>query len=314
MHDLTVVIVTWNSADCIRDCLRSIDPPSRRAPTRVVVVDNASKDGTVPLVSREFPWADVVANRDNRGFGAANNQAFAAASSRYVMMLNPDTVARPGALDALVAFMDAHPEAWAAGPAMLNADGSEQRTGVAFPSLGNLLSETFFLDRLLPHSRLFGRHRRLFDERPGPREVDFVQGSALIFRREVLERVGGLDERFFMYFEETDWCFRMKRAGGRVLVCPDAQVVHLGGGEFGHFDERRLLHYHRSLLAFYGKHHGHAAQAALRAALLLRSALRLGLWSGIALLRPARRERARSSARGYAQVLRLLADGAPKAA
>lgn len=306
MLDLTVVIVTWNSAAVIGDCLGSLAAAGAGAAFRVVVVDNASADDTPRRVREALPSARLVENAGNAGFAAANNRAFALADSRYLLLLNPDTVVRPGALGALVAFLEARPAVWAAGPAILNADGSPQRAGVSFPSLWNLLCETFFLDRAFPRSRLFGAHRRLFEDDSRPREVDYLQGSALMVRREVLDRVGGMDERFFLYFEETDWCYRMRAAGGVVMQCPDAAVVHLGGGEFGHFDERRLTAYHRSLLAFYRKHRPAAARAALRALLAARALVRLAAWAAWALSRPDRRAKALACARGYVKVLPLL--------
>jgi GT2 family glycosyltransferase len=307
VRDAAVVIVTWNNADCVADCLRSLDAAAARRDVEVLVVDNASSDGTPEVVSAAYPRARVVRNASNAGFAAANNIAFRQADARYFSLLNPDAAARPGAVDALVRFMDERPDVWAAGPAILNEDGTPQRTGVGFPSLWNMLSETLFLDRLFPRTRIFGAHRRLYEDPAAAREADFVQGSALMVRREVLDKVGGLDERFFLYFEETDWCFRIRKAGGKVMICPEAEVVHLGGGEFGHYDERRLLAYHRSLLAYFAKHRSLPARAALRVLLFARSLIRLGVWSGWALLRPGDRAKALSCARGYAKSLPLAA-------
>ncbi len=306
MNDLTVIVVTWNSGSDIEECLRTALSASRGLQAKIVVVDNGSTDGTRQIVAEHFPEVSLVANRGNIGFAAANNVGIRQADSRYLMLLNPDTIVREGAFRGLVGFMDAHSDCWAAGPALLNGDGTPQRTGVRFPSLWNLFVESFFLDRLFPRSRIFGRHRELYEDPGRSRPVDFVQGSCLIVRREAVEAVGVLDEEFFMYFEETDWCYRMKKAGGTVYYTPDGEVVHLGGGVMGHYDESRLVHFHRSLLRFYRKHSTAAAGLILRAILFVRSIIRVALWGAIAAFRPSVRARAASSVRGYARVIALL--------
>jgi GT2 family glycosyltransferase len=213
---------------------------------------------------------------------------------------------QPGALDAMAEFLDAHETVWAVGPAIVNPDGSPQRTGVRFPSNWNILAETLFLDRLYPQSRLFGRHKEMFEDPSRPRPVDYVQGACLMVRFKAIETVGPLDERFFMYFEETDWCYRMKAAGGEVYYCPSGTVVHFGGGEIGHYDEHRLLQYHRSLLLFYQKNYSTAQAVAMRAILVVRAVLRTLVWLVLAAVRPTLRRSALSSVRGYVKVLGIM--------
>jgi hypothetical protein len=202
--------------------------------------------------------------------------------------------------------MDGHENVWAAGPAMVNADGTLQRTGVRFPGNWNILVEALFLDRLYPQSRLFGRHKELFEDPGKVRGVDYVQGACLMVRFKAIETVGGLDEQFFMYFEETDWCYRIKAAGGDVSYCPSATVVHFGGGEAGHYDEVRLLYYHKSLLRFYRKHYSMLRSIGVRTILALRSVLRTVVWSVVAAVKPARRRSALSSAKGYLKTIVML--------
>jgi len=271
------------------------------------VVDNGSTDGTLEYVRSVMPESICHSNASNRGFAAANNQGVALAHGRYCLLLNPDTVLHEEACDRLVQFMDLNPGVSACGPALLNGDGSPQRTGVRFPSLWNLAVEALFVDRLFPRSRLFGRHRELFADPDLPRSVDVVQGSCLLVRRESIERVGVLDESFFMYFEETDWCKRMKQAGGEVWFVPAAKVVHFGGGTFAHYSEKRLVAYHRSLLHFFHKHHPAWQGMLLRCILVVRSLLRLMVWGVLSLLtRAERRTRSRSALRGYVKTLTLL--------
>lgn len=306
MIDVSIIIVTWNSREDLERCLPSLTDGVRKHTSEVILVDNASVDESIRFARSILPAVRVIQNDVNAGFAAANNQALLSAEGRYVCLLNPDTIVHEGGLDALVDFMDANPRAWASGPAMYNGDGTAQRTGVRFPSLWNLAVEMLFLDRLFASTRLFGAHRELFRSSTTARPVDYVQGACLMVRREAVEKAGGLDERFFMYFEETDWCFRFKQAGGEVWLVPTAGVVHFGGGSTGHFDERRLQYYFESLLRFYDKHHGAVGRAAVRVLVFLRSASRIPVWILAGLVRPGLRSAARSSCRGYARVIRSL--------
>jgi GT2 family glycosyltransferase len=306
MNDLTIIIVSWNCRGYLADCLRSIDDTGSAVSYSIVVVDNKSDDGTLKMLREDFPRVHLIANAENVGFAVANNQALKASRSRYVMLLNPDTIVHSAGLETLIRFMDDHPPVWAAGPAMLNRDGSPQRTGVRFPNNWNIFCEAFFLDRLFPRSRLFGRHKELYADASVSRPVDYVQGACLIVRSEAVEKVGGFDERYFMYFEETDWCYRMKRAGGHVYFSPDAEVTHFGGGDVGHYDEERLVHYHRGLLRFYYKHYSWFASAIVRVIVAARSLVRIGIWGGIAVIKPGARQSALSSIRGYMRTFTIL--------
>jgi GT2 family glycosyltransferase len=304
--DVTIIIVTWNSRDDLPGCLGSIGAAARSVRCEVIVVDNQSTDGTVAFVESSHPEVRLLVNRENRGFAAANNQALRIARSRYLLLLNPDTVLQDSAIDRLVHCLDTHPAASAVGPTVLNSDGSLQRTGVTFPSTWNILVEGLLLDHLFPRSALFGGHRRLFDDPRRLRTVDYVQGSCLMVRSAALERAGVLDEDFFMYFEETDWCYRLTQAGGRVLLCPDAAVVHFGGEQTSHYGDRRLVYYHRGLLLFYRKHCSTRDAVLLRLVLLLRSLVRTFAWALTALMFPGKRQAAVSSLRGYLRTFGLL--------
>ncbi len=304
MTETTVIIVSWNCRDDLRACLKSLQQSGIDSVGSVVVVDNASSDGSAEMVRQEFPFASLQRSSSNVGFAAANNFAIRKTHSPYVLLLNPDTEVLPPGLGPLVAFMDAHPAVWAAGPTLLNTDRSHQRTGVRFPSVWNLLVEAMFLDRLFPGTHLFGSHRELYRMDAGPRQVDYTQGSCLIVRKDAVERsVGLIDEGYFMYFEETDWCYRMRKAGGEVWIVPEARVVHRGGGTTGHYDERRILHYHRSLFRYISKNADARTAFAVRAVIVLRCLLRLFLWSVIAIVRPSLRAQASSATRGYRRVL-----------
>lgn len=303
MDDLTIVIVSWNCRDYLVGCLESIRMAAPHGTFKISVVDNCSDDGTIEVVRRDFPEVLLIANKENVGFAAANNQAIRASRSRYILLLNPDAAVMPGTVDGLVAFMDSHPDVSAAGPTLLNTDGTVQRTGVRFPTNWNILCETLFLDRIFAESKIFGRHKEVYMDSTKPREVDFVHGAALIARRKAVEKIGGLDEGFFMYFEETDWCWRMKTEGGKVFYTAGKGIAHHGGSETGHFDERRLVHYHASLIRFYRKHYSSLRLVMLRPLLVLRSVIRIMVWGAVYLVKPDRRGAANSCMRGYSRVL-----------
>lgn len=306
MSGLTIIVVNWNSRDELNKCLASLKASGTKTAYQVIVVDNHSSDDTVAFLHAHYPEVMVIANTENRGFAAANNQALGKTTSRYVLLLNPDTYVHRGALDELVNFMESHPDAAAVGPALRNEDGSPQNTGVRFPTNWNILVEALFLDRVFPRSRVFGRHKELFADQDAPRKVQYVQGACLMLRTEVARTIGDMDEQFFLYFEEVDWCKRMYDAGYSVYMCPSAVVTHFANAELGHFDAHRLVHYHRSLILFYKKHYSQASLMVLRVLLAVRSLLRLFVWTAVPLTRPSLRHRAVSALRGYLQVLRLV--------
>ncbi|MBL8058386.1 MAG: glycosyltransferase family 2 protein, partial [Anaerolineales bacterium] len=222
--DLSVIIVTYNTRDLTRACVRAVmadAEPSGQA-VEVIVVDNASQDDTLTCLAAEFPAARLIANPANLGFARANNRGLEAAGGRYLFLLNSDTELRPGALGALVAFMDDHPEAGACGPQLLNPDGSLQPSGRPLPSVASVALEM---------TRLYRLWKRDLYRQPGrdygqPARVGEISGAALLVRRAVLEQVGGLDPAFFAYYEDTDWCQRMGAYGFAGNYVPAAQVVH----------------------------------------------------------------------------------------
>lgn len=261
MNTLSIIIVNWNTRDILLDCLDSIGahPPSR--PYNVWVVDNASSDGSVAAVRERHPYVQVIENAENRGFAAANNQAIAASRSDYVLLLNSDTIVHAQSLERMARFLDAHDRVGIAGACLLNADGTLQPSWAAFPSFW---------------SELLGRNiRTRTPYRSGDGStaylVDWVGGAALMIRRTVVEQIGVLDEGYFMYSEETDWCFRVRKAGWDICYLPDATIVHLGGRSSKKASARMKAELYRSKIRFYTKHYGrrqaYALSLALRVAL-----------------------------------------------
>jgi len=235
--DLAIVIVNWNVRRLLQACLASVyqDLENSSLTGEVWLVDNASTDGSTEMVREQFAQARLVANETNVGFAAANNQALRAMGfpsaepqdlPRYVLLLNPDTEVLDDALTTMVGFLDENPHAGVAGAKLLYPDGRLQHSAFAFPTLAQAFLDFFPLHYRLLNSRLNGRYPRRLYERGEPFPIDHPLGAALMARREAIQQVGLLDERFFIYCEEIDWCMRMKQAGWDVYCVPRAKVVH----------------------------------------------------------------------------------------
>jgi GT2 family glycosyltransferase len=276
---LSIVIVSYNVHDRLRDCLRNLSGQ------RVIVVDNASGDGSTAMVRTEFPAVELIANANNRGFAAACNQGIAANTDEFILILNPDTLVTPAALHTLLDVIQAEPRAGACGPRILNPDGSLQPSCRRFPTLPRLLLDEFGLGKLFPRSKLFAGYRLTWWAHDQLREVDQLMGAALLLRRAALEQVGTFDERFFMYFEEVDLCLRLHDAGWKVLFVPEAQVMHHGGQSARQVLPEATLYRYRSLGAFYRKHYPAWHLAVLKVAIGVAVTARLVLYT----FQPAKR-------------------------
>ncbi len=293
--DVSVIVVSWNVWSWLAPCLRSIRQALGRLEGEIIVVDNASTDGTPERVREAFPEVRLLINPANRGFPAANNQGMAVARGRYFFLLNPDTVVLDQAIEELVTFADAHPDVGVVGPQLLNPDGSVQSSRRRFPTFWTALFESTWWQPWAPRSIL--THYYVLD-RPDHeiQEVDWVTGAAMLVRREVVERVGPMDEGFFMYAEELDWCRRIRQAGWRVFYYPPAKVIHYGGRSSDQVPALQHLAFQRSKIRYFRKHHGTWAAAALRAFLIAQYLWQIGVEGSKALLghKPAmRRERMR---------------------
>lgn len=263
---VSIVIVNWNTRDLLRDCLRSIEREAGDVAVETIVIDNNSADGSVEIVRREFPEVRLIVNEDNRGFAAANNQGIAVARGRYVLLLNSDTVVLDGAIEKSLAFADAHPEAGVVGCRTLRRDRSDvQYNCFKFPSLLNLALSLSKLERIYSGNRFFARQRMTWWGYDTPRVVDVVAGCFMLVRREALEQVGGMDERYFMYSEETDWCWRFHRAGWKTMYTPGATIVHFGRGSASQVANQMRIQERRSLLMFMERKSGKPARWAANA-------------------------------------------------
>ncbi|MBW7991968.1 MAG: glycosyltransferase family 2 protein [Planctomycetes bacterium] len=253
---LSIIIVSWNVREDLLRCMRSIKENEPSCDFEVIIVDNASTDDTVNMIKKSFSEVKLITNQQNRGFAAANNQAIELSQGEYVLLLNPDTILHPKSLDILVKFMDSNEDMGACGPKLLNADGSTQDSVRRFPSFrGALHRHTVF-----KFVGIFkGEYRKwvMYDfKNDKQRDVDQVMGAALMVKRSVTEQVGLMDERFFMYYEEVDLCYRIKQAGWRIVFIPEAVITHIGGGSSGQIPVSKRIMAMTSLLKFFRKHRG----------------------------------------------------------
>jgi GT2 family glycosyltransferase len=269
--DITVVIVSFNTRDVLRECLQSVFRETGSLRMQVIVVDNASADGSAEMVEQEFQNVLLVRSEINLGFGPANNLGFQSANGRYVVLLNSDAFLTEGSLERSVARMDANPGVGLGGGRLTGRDGSWQPSARMFPTVFSDLLVLSGLAARFPRSRFFGRADRTWASPMEAAEVDWVPGAYSIVRAEVLESIGLFDSRFFLYYEEVDLCKRIKNAGYSIWYWPDISIVHIGGESSRQVQSLQLsrtgaqltLWRMRSMLLYYRKHHGFSAWLAM---------------------------------------------------
>ena len=267
---LSIIIVNWNTRDLIMQCLASVYASSP-AKTEVLVVDNASTDGSAAAVSSGFSKVRLIQNRENVGFAQANNQAIQECTGRYVLLLNSDAQVLADGLETLVQFMETHPEAGAAGAQILNPDGSLQLSCYPAPTLTRELWRLLHLDALWP----YGEYPVTAWDLEAPREVETMLGACLILRREALDQTGLLDPDYFMYSEEIDLCYRLRRKGWHLYWMPLAQVIHYGGQSTRQVASTMFLQLYKSKILYFRKHHGRLSALVYKLILLITSVLRV---------------------------------------
>jgi GT2 family glycosyltransferase len=252
---LSICIVNWNTRELLRACLRSIYQYPPDEPFEVIVVDNASCDGSAEMVRAEFPQVVLIANAENRGYAAGNNQAMARARGEFVLLLNPDTEMRPDTLRNALRFMREHPEVGAIGARQRFPDGRIQPSVRGLPTPRNLLFEVLGLARLFPRSRLFAAYRMHWFTYDRAMPVDQPMGTFLMVRRAVIEQVGLMDEAFPLFFNDVDWCYRIWQAGWQIWFVPQVEILHHGGASTRQVRHAAIRESHRALEQFYHKHY-----------------------------------------------------------
>jgi len=310
MIDISVIIVNWNVQDLLDKCLASlhngtvaINQPHEDLPViEIIIVDSASTDGSVSMVRDKYPDVRLLEQDENVGFTRGNNIGIREAQGRYLFLLNPDTEIIDDVIPQLLVYMEEHPDVGIIGPHTLNTDGTHQSTRRRFPNLMTGLFESTWLASFAPKS-IDEQYKMLDTNDSNIMEVDWVQGSAMLVKREVYEQIGGLDEGYVMYSEEMDWCKRAKDAGWNVVYHGKSFITHHGGGSSDQVVAFKQIQFHTSKLRYFRKHHGYPTYLILRAVLLLQFTWQL-LIEGVKGLIGHKRDMRFNRVKVYWQVLR----------
>ncbi len=265
--DCSIIIVSWNTREMTRECLTSVFQNMDTSSCEVIVIDNASSDKSAEMISDSFPDVKIIQNSENTGFSKANNQGINISSGRKILLLNTDTIIKGDVISNSVTWLDAHPDVGAMGCRVLNTDGTVQRTCSMYPSLLNLALLTSGLWKL-PWPRFLGRGQMTHWNRDSEREVEVISGCYLLVRRDVIDQIGLLDETFFFFGEETDWCRRMREADWALMFAPVGEIIHHGGGSAKKLNHRRDILLSEAMIHLHKKHGG-VIQAAIAYAIVL---------------------------------------------
>jgi GT2 family glycosyltransferase len=252
---VSIIIVSWNARDYLVHCLNSISTETCRHPFEIIVVDNASADGSAECVERQFPKVRLIRSANNLGFAKANNLGIAQSRGSYLALINSDVKVLPDCLTRLVDFCEQHPEAGMAGPRVLGGDGKLQRTCRGFPSVWNMFCRALALDAFLSKCKWFSGFLLSYWPQDSLRPVDMLTGCFWLVRRRALAQVGLLDERYFMYGEDMDWCKRFWLKGWKLMFIPSAEAIHYGGASSSNAPVRFYIERHRADLQYWEKYH-----------------------------------------------------------
>lgn len=278
--ELTVTICSWNTVNDLRDCLQSLEPEHRETGCEVLVVDNASSDGSPDMVKAEFPWVRLLRMDRNLGFTGGHNLALSERKGRSAALLNSDTVVHPGAIKTLLAALR-EPGVGIVGPRLLNPDGSLQYSCRRFPNPVAAAFRNTFLGKLFPNNRHVREYLMQDFDHSQRRDVEWLSGAALFLKGELLDKIGGLDGSFFMYCEDVDICKRAWDAGFRVVYVPEAVVTHAIGRSTDQVANRMIVRFHRSMFRYFRKHLVSKVWLPLRPFAYLGAAGALGLRAGL---------------------------------
>ena len=277
-YDLSVIIVNWNTRNLLKKCLESIKAHTKKISLEIIVVDNASTDGSADMVKSNFPEVILIKNKKNLGYGRASNQGLARARGKYVLFLNSDIDVNPNCLDEMFSFMESKVEVGASACKLTYPDGSLQHSCRQFPSFKVFFLMLLGLRAVFPKMRIFREYLMLDWDHADLREVDQIMGSFMFVRKDVLDQVGGFDERFWMYFEEVDLCLRIKKAGWKIVHYPKASAVHhMSKSSEKWPPAKRMVEFNKSLLKYFQKN-GRAYQYCLLSLLNRIRLLMLPFW------------------------------------
>lgn len=302
MPELTIVIVSWNARRFVQKCLSSLQAATIGLDTEVFVIDNASSDGTPELIEQQFPKIKLIRNPMNAGFAAANNIGIVLSRGKYVALINSDVEVPAGCLQKMICYLDRYPSVGMLGPKMLTSSGSAAPSCMRRPSLRILLTHALGLASFLPNLNLHVQN----PESLGTQSVDVLNGWFWLVRKEALDQVGLLDERFFMYGEDIDWCHRFWNGGWKVVYFPDAEAVHYGGASSARAPVRFYIEMQRANLQYWRRYHGLISQTAFLLIILLHQACHLLGYAVVFALIPRLRAEASFKCQRSAACLRWL--------
>ena len=268
---VSIVIVSWNTVDLLERCIESIFSTINGMLFEVIVFDNASTDSSVSMVRSRFPSVHLIDNKQNLGFGGANNQAFNISRGEYILLLNPDTVLHPHAISHLVSYLEQNLNVGVVGPKLINPDGSIQLSAHPKPTLFREFWRLFHLDRIIPKSQ----YPDNYFNTNSVRNVDVLKGACMLFRRTVIEQIGFFDDQFFMYSEEVDLCVRILEAGWHIRWIPQAEVTHLGGQSTNQVADTMFLELYRNKIRYFRKHNNLITTQTYKVLLLITAVSRI---------------------------------------
>lgn len=277
MAKVSVIIVSWNARDYLKTCLASIRQTGAGVVQEVIVVDNGSSDGSPEMVVAEFSDVHLIRSTENLGFARGNNLGMQHAAGEYFALINSDIVVHPGCLQSLEEFLDTHPSVALVGPRATGGDGRLQHTCRKLPTVWNTFCEAVTLHRLFPSVPCLAGREMLHWDHDTEESVEVLSGCFWMVRRKVVEQVGGLDERFFFYAEDVDWCKRFRDAGWKVMLAPKATTTHFGGVSSANKPFRYSIELHRANLAYWRKHYGPIGMAVYHALSVIHHTVRLAL-------------------------------------
>jgi GT2 family glycosyltransferase len=287
--DVSIIIVSWNSKGFLLECLESLGAESQAGNMDIIVVDNASTDGSQGSMKEKFPSVKLIQNKTNLGFAKANNIGIRESRGRYICLMNSDIKVLGNCIDRLYKYMEQHPSIGIVGPKLLNPDLTLQTSCKKFPSLWNALCEAIGLHRILGRFRVFSGNEMHFFAHDSIQRVDAIAGAFLMARRDAIEKIGLLDEDFFFYAEDIDWCKRFWNGGWEIVFFPDAVAIHYGGGSSSLEPNRLAKERVRAIIKYWRKHHNWAERVGLFIIILFHEALRIILRGFIYYLKPSKR-------------------------
>lgn len=284
MLKLSIITVSFNTKPLLKHCMESVYQNLANIEHEIFIVDNNSQDGSPDMIKENFPNVKLIENKENIGFAKANNQAIRKARGEYLLLLNSDTIIPPESLTIMVDFLDKKPEVGVLGPKLVDQDLNLQTSCRHFPTLFTVLSQFFGLSAMFPKSKIFGWYDMGYWDHSHTSEVDCVPGTSLLVRKKAVQEVGLLDENYFMYFEDTDWCYRFARAGWKVVFLPNAKVIHLGGASAAEsnrgvfYDKTLSEEFFNSLFYYFKKFHGGFSVLILRIFIFISLLMRMLKW------------------------------------